>query len=285
MDRQAFGNRRAVRLFLLGMAGAALSAPALGQVVPVSASGGIRSDVFIPSLGCEQSTQVDIADLATSLVSEASASCRGAQSAVSIVISGVGFAVQLGGTGGVPEGWDANESGIYGYANAYVWSEVEFVVDKPQRITIQKSHWFLNGNIDIGGDFGLDTWDVSVGSWVEVESGGDNGRRQPLCADIPAGMCRLRMSLSSTVRLFREVEASGMRVEVCSAPLACAADLNRDGVVDAGDLGVLLSRWGYSSGRELFSTAPLAGIADLDCDGSVGGGDLGALLVNWGRCP
>ncbi|MFO0873019.1 MAG: hypothetical protein U0575_03490 [Phycisphaerales bacterium] len=53
----------------------------------------------------------------------------------------------------------------------------------------------------------------------------------------------------------------------------CPADLNFDGVVDGGDLGLLLAAWG----------AP--GCADLDGSGVVDGGDLGILLAAWGPCP
>lgn len=48
------------------------------------------------------------------------------------------------------------------------------------------------------------------------------------------------------------------------------ADLNLDGVVDGGDLGLLLALWGQEGVD-----------ADLDTDGVVGGGDLGVLLANW----
>ena len=48
-------------------------------------------------------------------------------------------------------------------------------------------------------------------------------------------------------------------------------DLNGDGVVDGGDLGLLLAGWG--------SRDPAL---DLDGDGNVGGGDLGLLLAAWG---
>ena len=47
------------------------------------------------------------------------------------------------------------------------------------------------------------------------------------------------------------------------------SDLNRDSVVDAVDLAVLLSQWGG------------AGSADLDGNGDVGAGDLAILLNAW----
>jgi hypothetical protein len=49
-------------------------------------------------------------------------------------------------------------------------------------------------------------------------------------------------------------------------------DLDNSGVIDGGDLGILLTLWG--------STNPPIG--DLDGNGVVDGGDLGILLANWG---
>ncbi len=50
------------------------------------------------------------------------------------------------------------------------------------------------------------------------------------------------------------------------------ADLDLNGVVDGGDLGIMLGSWGTCS----------ACAADLDGDGTVGGADLGVLLSGWG---
>jgi len=56
----------------------------------------------------------------------------------------------------------------------------------------------------------------------------------------------------------------------------CPADLNGDGVVDGGDLGLLLGAWGPCPGCP----------ADLNRDGVVNGADLGELLASWGfSCP
>ena len=49
------------------------------------------------------------------------------------------------------------------------------------------------------------------------------------------------------------------------------ADLDGDGGVGSGDLGILLSAWGACSGCA----------ADIDADGDVGSSDLGILLSNW----
>jgi hypothetical protein len=61
-------------------------------------------------------------------------------------------------------------------------------------------------------------------------------------------------------------------------PYDCAGDLNGDGVVDGGDLLILLSNWGNFADPE---DCP----ADLNEDGVVDGGDLLILLSNWGECP
>lgn len=52
----------------------------------------------------------------------------------------------------------------------------------------------------------------------------------------------------------------------------CLGDLDHDGVVDGGDLAVLLARWGDFGG------------ADLDGNGVVDAGDLALLLSRWGPC-
>ncbi|MFO0828150.1 MAG: hypothetical protein U0572_08365 [Phycisphaerales bacterium] len=55
-------------------------------------------------------------------------------------------------------------------------------------------------------------------------------------------------------------------------PPACPADLNRDGVVNGQDLGILLGGWGTAAG-------------DVSGDGTTDGVDLGILLGGWGGCP
>lgn len=51
----------------------------------------------------------------------------------------------------------------------------------------------------------------------------------------------------------------------------CPGDLNDDGAVNGGDLGLLLAAWGGAGG-------------DLNGDGVTDGGDLGLLLSYWGDC-
>ncbi len=51
----------------------------------------------------------------------------------------------------------------------------------------------------------------------------------------------------------------------------CPADLDNNGTVDGGDLGLMLSAWGTSGG-------------DASGNGSTDGKDLGILLSAWGPC-
>lgn len=53
----------------------------------------------------------------------------------------------------------------------------------------------------------------------------------------------------------------------------CIGDLDEDGVVDGGDMAVLLAAWGESTSS-----------ADQDGDGLVDGMDLAILVGNWGPC-
>ena len=54
-------------------------------------------------------------------------------------------------------------------------------------------------------------------------------------------------------------------------PVDCPGDLNDDGAVNGGDLGLLLAAWGGPGG-------------DINDDGVTDGGDLGLLLSYWGDC-
>ncbi|MEY5060587.1 MAG: hypothetical protein RIS45_508 [Planctomycetota bacterium] len=60
-------------------------------------------------------------------------------------------------------------------------------------------------------------------------------------------------------------------VTVCD----CNADITGDGLVNGGDLGVLLSAWGV---------ALPSGDGDVNHDGLVNGSDLSMVLSSWGAC-
>ena len=57
---------------------------------------------------------------------------------------------------------------------------------------------------------------------------------------------------------------------VTQAP-PCACDLDHDGTINGGDLGIMLNNWGTG------------GAGDFDGDGRVTGSDLGILLSRWGQ--
>ena len=57
--------------------------------------------------------------------------------------------------------------------------------------------------------------------------------------------------------------------------VACPGDFDGNGMVDGGDLGLMLVAWGRCP------DCP----QDLNDDGMVDGADLGLMLVSWGVCP
>ncbi|MFO0873676.1 MAG: hypothetical protein U0575_06855 [Phycisphaerales bacterium] len=71
----------------------------------------------------------------------------------------------------------------------------------------------------------------------------------------------------------------GVHSYVATVSIGCVGDINRDGIVDGADLGVLLGNWG-STTCAADSTA-----SDLNQDGVVNGADLGILVSSWGPCP
>ena len=56
----------------------------------------------------------------------------------------------------------------------------------------------------------------------------------------------------------------------------CLADVTFDGVVNGGDLGVVLAAWGAAGSN---------GAGDVNRDGFVNANDLAAVLASWGTCP
>ena len=73
-----------------------------------------------------------------------------------------------------------------------------------------------------------------------------------------------------------DIDTNGIP-DICE-PITCDdIDLNLNGIVEGGDLGVLLAFWGPVS--------PAFPRADIDRDGLVNGADLGILLAFWGPCP
>ena len=56
-----------------------------------------------------------------------------------------------------------------------------------------------------------------------------------------------------------------------SSPECCPADINCDGIINGGDLGLLIADWGPCTGCA----------ADLNDDGVVSSADLGLLIAAW----
>jgi hypothetical protein len=64
--------------------------------------------------------------------------------------------------------------------------------------------------------------------------------------------------------------------DICEGPTCNDIDLNLNGIVDGGDLGILLAFWG--------TVSPAFPRADINGDGFVNGADLGIVLAFWGPC-
>ena len=65
-------------------------------------------------------------------------------------------------------------------------------------------------------------------------------------------------------------------IEGAATLCECFADVTGDGLVNGGDLGVLLSAWGI---------ALPSGDGDVNHDGMVDASDLSMVLGSWGACP
>jgi hypothetical protein len=94
--------------------------------------------------------------------------------------------------------------------------------------------------------------------------------------DAGGGRVTLQTTLGSNyiIRVGSAVAGGGgIGVLTITCEQFCPTDLDGNGAVDGGDLGVLLSAWGSSGST-----------ADLDGDGFVDGADLGVLLGTWGPC-
>jgi hypothetical protein len=70
-----------------------------------------------------------------------------------------------------------------------------------------------------------------------------------------------------------DADANGIP-DTCEEP-PCDADIDRNGVVDATDLAMVLSQWGISGGSPS---------ADVTGDGMVEGKDLAIVVSAWGPC-
>lgn len=80
--------------------------------------------------------------------------------------------------------------------------------------------------------------------------------------EVPGGIGKVRVTSN------RAFEFDHVQILVPIDPIV-EGDLNDDGIVDGGDLGILLNNWGTD------------GLGDLNGDGLVDGADLGDLLNLW----
>lgn len=92
----------------------------------------------------------------------------------------------------------------------------------------------------------------------------------------PEGDCPADLNKDGVADIRDEVMVYGQMGTMCGVPDNCFGDVNRDGLVNGADLGVLTFEWGLHS----------CGItSDINGDGVVNGVDLGLLLATWGLCP
>jgi hypothetical protein len=113
-------------------------------------------------------------------------------------------------------------------------------------------------------------------TWVNMETvstnAGDWVQRTFTVSDYvtPSAQVRFRFRASDTgTDSTVEAGVDDFSIDAYTCNLNNPADLDNDGVVGGGDLGVMLSNWGGS------------GTGDLNGDGVIGGDDLGRLLAAW----
>jgi hypothetical protein len=102
-----------------------------------------------------------------------------------------------------------------------------------------------------------------LGTWNDWHTGGPDGYILEWSADCNNdGIVDYGQILTGQLA---DSDANGVP-DICERP----TDINRDGVVNGGDLALLLDNWGGT------------GTGDVDGDGTVGGGDLTLVLNDWG---
>ncbi len=155
-------------------------------------------------------------------------------------------------------------------------------IDEP---VLRYWRWYSN---DAGSNPNSDSMPVLLSNddgatWIEIELVSENAgqwvERTYRIRDLlePTSQMRLRFvarDLGSGSLVEAGVDDVAIVGYFCDDPVACPGDLDGNGTVDGGDLGLLLSNWG--------TPGP---VGDLDGSGAVDGGDLGAMLLGWGACP
>jgi hypothetical protein len=139
--------------------------------------------------------------------------------------------------------------------------------------------------IDCNGNGRVDSCDIAIGSSSDVDSNGVPDECSPDCDgdglpdawEILTGLARDcdRDSVPDNCEIAQDASKDkngNGKLDLCELAYG---DLNLDGVVSAGDLGILLNFWA-------FTNPPLG---DLNGDGQINGADLATLLANWGTVP
>ncbi len=137
-----------------------------------------------------------------------------------------------------------NTQGFPGFTPDGIGAKVTVVANGQTRVRLMDSGVSFLGTSEFSAHFGLGTATVAD----EVRVLWQNGV-ETILTDVP---------LNQTIT-------------ITPADPVCDGDLDRDGTIGAGDLGVLLGAWGTPT-------------ADLDGDGTTGAADLSLLLGGWGGC-
>lgn len=185
-------------------------------------------------------------------------------------------------TGQGSVGGSVGEQDIDGGATSLVTPQID--TTGIETATISFAYWYRN---DGGASPNADS--------MQVEASSDSGQTWRPVTTIFSSLPEWRTftaeieidgAVSTLVRFVASDFGDGSLVEAaiddfslversCPDDADCPEDLNGDGKVDGGDIGLLLAAWGTATGSS----------ADLDGDGIVSGADLGLLLAAWGPCP
>jgi|GEM_PF-405625 len=147
---------------------------------------------------------------------------------------------------------------------------------------VQVSYWRWYSN-NLGSQPATNTFPIDVSSdngatWVNLETVSQAAGETAAWVQksfklngliTPSAQVKFRFRATDTTGAVVEAAIDDFRLIGRTCPVARPADVNRDGVVNGIDLGVLLAYWGAAGG-------------DLNGDGNTDGADLAVLLGDWG---